>query len=76
MQPPFRDRQLQKHYDQSFSEASDASEDLRQVRALIATHDVFQMFEGPHSARVHGIRSLALSGNAPRIAPMVSALRC
>ena len=49
----FRDRQLQKHYDQSLSEASDASEDLREVRALIATHDVFQMFEGPHSARVH-----------------------
>ncbi len=53
MQPTFRDRQLQRHYDQSLNEASDASEDLRQVRALIATHDVFQMFEGPHSARVH-----------------------
>ena len=53
MQPAFRDRQLQRHYDQNLGEASDASEDLRQVRALIATHDVFQMFEGPHSARVH-----------------------
>ena len=49
----FRDRQLQRHYDKNLSEARDASEDLRQVRALIATHDVFQMFEGPHSARVH-----------------------
>ena len=49
----FRDRQLQRHYDQSLTEASDASEDLRQIRALIATHDVFQVFEGPHSARVH-----------------------
>lgn len=53
MQPAFRDRQLQKLYDQSLSEAGDASEDLRQVRALIATHEVFQLFEGPHSVRVH-----------------------
>lgn len=49
----FRDRQLQKYYDQSLREASDVSEDLRQIRALIATHEVFQTFEGPHSARVH-----------------------
>lgn len=49
----FRDTQLQKHYDQNLSEVTEAPEDLRQVRALIATHDVFQMFEGPHSARVH-----------------------
>ena len=53
MQLAFRDRQLQRHYDKNLSEASEASEDLRQVRALIAAHDVFQMFEGPHSARVH-----------------------
>jgi hypothetical protein len=49
----FSDAQLQRHYDKNLSEASDASEDLRQVRALIAAHDVFRMFEGPHSARVH-----------------------
>lgn len=49
----FRDTQLQKYYDQNLNEATEASEDLRQVRALLATHDVFQMFEGPHSARVH-----------------------
>ena len=49
----FKDIQLQKCYDSSFGEASDASEDLRQVRALIATHQVFLMFEGPHSSRVH-----------------------
>lgn len=61
MQPAFRDRQLQKHYDQSFSEASDASEDLRQVRALMAAHDVLQMLEGPHSARVHEIIEHLLS---------------
>src|SRR5580765_2386488 len=49
----FRDAQLQKSYERNLREASDASEDLRQVRALLATHDVFQMLEGPHSARVH-----------------------
>jgi len=61
MQPAFRDRQLQRHYDQRLSEASGGSEDLRQVRALIAAHDVFQMFEGPHSARVHEIIEHLLS---------------
>ncbi len=49
----FKDAQLQKWYDRNLSEATDASEDLRQVRALIATHDVFLMLEGPHSERVH-----------------------
>jgi len=48
-----RDPQLQKCYDQNLSEASDVSEDLRQLRALIASHDLFQMLEGPHSTRVH-----------------------
>jgi hypothetical protein len=59
----FRDTQLQKCYDQNLSEASDASEDLRQVRALIATHDVFQTFEGPHSARVHETLEILLSAD-------------
>jgi hypothetical protein len=49
----FRDRQLQKYYDQSLSEASNVSKDLGPIQALIAMQDVFQMFEGPHSARVH-----------------------
>jgi len=62
----FRDTQLQKHYDQSLSEASDVSEDLRQIRALIATHEVFQMFEGPHSARVHETLEHLLSAEMRR----------
>ena len=49
----FRDTQLQKSYDRNLSEANDTSEESRQVRALMATHDLFQMLEGPHSARVH-----------------------
>ena len=42
-----------KEYDRNLLEAGDASGDLRQVRALIATHDLFQMLEGAHSRRVH-----------------------
>lgn len=49
----FKDTQLQKCYDSNLGEASDAAEDLRQVRALITTHDLLEMLEGTHSARVH-----------------------
>ena len=49
----FKDAQLQKWYDWHLSEATDASEDQRQVHALIATHGVFLMLDGPHSERVH-----------------------
>jgi hypothetical protein len=49
----FRDAQLEKCYDNQLAEAGETSGDLRQMCALIATHDTFQMFEGTHSARVH-----------------------
>jgi hypothetical protein len=49
----FRDAQLQKCYDNQLAEAGEISGNLRQMCALIATHDPFQMFEGTHSARVH-----------------------
>jgi len=49
----FTDPQLQKCYEKHFAEACDVSAELRQVRALIAAHDLFQMLEGPHSSRVH-----------------------
>ena len=49
----FTDPQLQKCYEKEFVEACDVSAKLRQVRALIAAHDLFQMLEGPHSSRVH-----------------------
>jgi hypothetical protein len=62
----FADPQLQKCYDSSLSEAADSAGDLRQVRALIATHDLFQMLEGAHSARVHEtIEHLLLPGLRP-----------
>ena len=49
----FKDTQLQQCYDRNFLDAGEASGGLRQVRALIATHDLFQMLEGSHSTRVH-----------------------
>src|SRR5688572_29876024 len=49
----FTDPQLQKCYERNFTEAGGFSGELRQVRALIAVHDLFQMLEGPHSWRVH-----------------------
>lgn len=49
----FNDPQLQKCYDSNLREAGNASEDLRQVRALVVTYNLFQMLEGAHSARVH-----------------------
>ncbi|HEX5398850.1 MAG TPA: hypothetical protein VFY06_07365 [Verrucomicrobiae bacterium] len=65
----FEDAQLQKCYDSQLATADTEFEDLRQVSALIATHDVFQMFEGTHSARVHETIERLLS------APMRPALR-
>ena len=49
----FKDTQLQQCYDRNLVEADDASVELCRVRALIATHDFFQMLEGAHSIRVH-----------------------
>ena len=49
----FTDPQLQQCYASNFASAVDPSDELRQVRALIAVHDLFAMLEGSHSARVH-----------------------
>jgi len=49
----FTDPQLQKCFESNFTEAGGPSDELRQVRALIAAHDLFWMLEGPHSSRVH-----------------------
>jgi hypothetical protein len=49
----FTDSQLQKCYDQNLAMVNDASEPLRQIRALIEVYDWFQMLEGQHSPRVH-----------------------
>jgi len=49
----FTDPQLQKCYERNFTEVGVFPDELRQVRALIAVYEVFQMFEGTHSSRVH-----------------------
>ena len=49
----FEDSQLRECYERNLSEMVGCSEGERQVTALIAAHDFFQMLEGPHSARVH-----------------------
>jgi hypothetical protein len=56
----FTDAQLQKCYNQNFAEANDASEALRQIHALIAVHDWFQLLEGKHSTRVHEVMACLL----------------
>lgn len=58
----FSDAQLQRCYDRNLLESADLPDDLRQVRALIATHDLFQMLEGPHSSRVHETLECLVSG--------------
>jgi len=49
----FTDPQLQKCYESNFVATDGSSSELRQVRALVAAHDLFRMLEGPHSSRVH-----------------------
>ena len=49
----FIDPLLQRCYESNFTQAGGFSGELPHVRALIAAHDLFQMLEGPHSARVH-----------------------
>ncbi|MGO8763997.1 MAG: hypothetical protein ACLQSR_02545 [Limisphaerales bacterium] len=48
-----KDAQVRKCYDDQLVDAGEATEDLRQVHALLATHDLFQMLEGAHSIRVY-----------------------
>ena len=49
----FNDEQLQECFERNFAEARGPSDELRKISALVATHDLFQMLEGPHSSRVH-----------------------
>ena len=57
----FRDSELQQCYDRNFVEVVGFSGDLRQVCAVLAVHDFFEMVEGPHSARVHETMELLTS---------------
>ena len=56
----FTDTQLQACFESNLAE-TDAADELRQVRALMATHDWFRMLEGGHSERVHDTIELLLS---------------
>ena len=49
----FTDTQLQACFDLHFAEADAGPPELRELGALIATHDLFRMLEGLHSSRVH-----------------------
>jgi hypothetical protein len=57
----FSDPQLQRCYEINLAAVIGSSETVRQVCALIAVHDFFQMVEGPHSVRVHEILDRLLS---------------
>ncbi len=48
----FTDTQLQACFELYHAEARGVSNELREVSALLATHDWFRMLEGPHSPRV------------------------
>lgn len=56
----FADTQLQACFERNLAEV-DAADELRQVRALMMTHDWFRMLEGPHSQRVHDAIDILLS---------------
>ena len=46
------DTQLQACFELYLAGARGVSDELREVSALLATHDWFRMLEGPHSPRV------------------------
>ena len=49
----FSDAQLEECYARKFTLAAGFPDEMRQVCALIAVHNFFQIMEGPHSARAH-----------------------
>ena len=56
----FTDTQLQACFERNFAD-TEATDELREVRALMATHDWFRMLEGPHAQRVHDTIDLLIS---------------
>lgn len=56
----FTDTQLQACFERNLAD-TEATDELRQVRALIATHDWFKMLEGPHAQNVHDTIDILLS---------------
>jgi hypothetical protein len=58
----FTDKQLQACFELKLADqAGGVPPELREVSALIATHDWFRMLEGAHSSRVHETIELLLS---------------
>jgi hypothetical protein len=57
----FEDPQVRECYERNLSEMAASTDAALEVSALIATHDFFQMLEGPHSSRVHETMDLLLS---------------
>ena len=56
----FTDSQLQSCFERNLVD-TDATDELRQIRALMTTYDWFRVLEGPHAQRVHDIVDLLLS---------------
>lgn len=56
----FTDTQLQACFERNLAD-TEATDELRQVRALMATYDWFRTMEGPHTQRVHDTIDLLLS---------------
>jgi hypothetical protein len=56
----FTDTQLQACFERNLA-GTEATDELRQVRALMATYDWFRVLEGPHTQRVHDTIDLLLS---------------
>jgi hypothetical protein len=56
----FTDTQLQACFERNLAD-TDATDELRQMRALMATYDWFRVLEGPHTQRVHDTIDLLLS---------------
>ena len=56
----FTDTQLQACFESNLAD-TEATDELRQVRALMATYDWFRVLEGPHAQKVHDTIDLLLS---------------
>src|SRR6185437_2700944 len=73
----FTDPQLQACFDLHFVEGGAGPPELREVAALIATHDWFLMLEGSHSSRVHEtIERLLSPGLRPGLRHWYRRLSC
>jgi len=56
----FTDSELQRCYESNLATVGTLPGELSHIRALLAVHETFVMFEGAHSARVHETIDLLL----------------